>query len=151
MLQEITEVPPTDPLSINSDFIKPAANAYDFPKLEPVESKFDDIPIKQEEVLDNFITCTTKSNLLLDEQDMLIKEEMAMKEEQDNAVAALLKQEEDDARADQYIKTEEKSSVLMFEEFHHPGHDINTNKASSEYLLTPDSYNVALHSVVNDR
>lgn len=85
------------------------------------------------------------------EDETIIKNELAMKEEQDNAVAALLKQEEEEAKVNEYIKNEEsKSSVLLFDEFNHS--DVNGDKIQSDFLLTPESYNVALHSVVaNDR
>lgn len=101
--------------------------------------------------IDDFPTIKTEPNLII-KDEVMIKDDLAMKEEQDNAVAALLKQEEEEAKVNEYIKNEEsKSSVLLFDEFNHHS-DVNSDKTPSEFLLTPESYNVALHSVVtNDR
>lgn len=111
-----------------------------------MDVKYDNIKIKNE-VPDNFNVCDEKPNLLMHDE-ALLKEDLSMKEEQDNAVAALLKQEEEDAKVNEYIKNEEKPA-LLFDDFTQHPNGISSDKASgSDFLLTPESYNVALHSVV---
>lgn len=134
----------TEP-ALNDDFTgKPLASSFSFTDTtNPLSTPFSELPIKQE-ILDGF-GADVKPNLQLEEQ--AIKEEMDMKE-QDNAVAALLKQEEEEAKVNEYIKNDEKSSVLLFDEFDHHIKEETAKNSSSDFLLTPESYNVALHSVV---
>ena len=110
------------------------------------DKKIENLPVKQEN-LDEFIEM--KPNPVLQDQELRVKEELAMKEEQDNAVAALLKQEEREAEVNEYIKNEEKPSVLMFDEFDRHIKEENSKNSTSDYLLTPESYNVALQSVIS--
>lgn len=123
---------------------------FDFSSTNPNDVKYETVKIKNE-VLDNFNACNEKPNLLMHDE-ALLKEDLSMKEEQDNAVAALLKQEEEDAKVNEYITNEEKSSALLFDDFTQHSNGISSEKASSsDFLLTPESYNVALHSVVSNR
>lgn len=122
---------------------------FDFTSTSTKDVKFETIKIKNE-VLDNFNVRDEKPNLLMHD-DAILKEDLSMKEEQDNAVAALLKQEEEDAKVNEYITNEEKSSALLFDEFTQHSSGISSDKASSsDFLLTPESYNVALQSVVSN-
>ncbi|XP_065201606.1 nuclear factor related to kappa-B-binding protein [Planococcus citri] len=123
----------------------PVTNSFTFVEVPPAESKFNSVQVKQE--VDEFPIVKTEPSI---SEEVMMKNELAMKEEQDNAVAALLKQEEEEAKVNEYIKNEEsKSSVLLFDEFNHHV-DVNNDKAQADFLLTPESYNVALHSVVTN-
>ena len=130
-----------------NDFAKPLTDSFGFATdLNSFDKKIENLPVKQEN-LDEFIEM--KPNPVLQDQELRVKEELAMKEEQDNAVAALLKQEEREAEVNEYIKNEEKPSVLMFDEFDRHIKEENSKNSTSDYLLTPESYNVALQSVIS--
>lgn len=118
---------------------------FNFPNLSPVKN----IPVVKTEIPD-FPVIKSEPDFTIETEASIINDEIAMKE-QDNAVAALLKQEEEEAaKVNEYIKNEEdKASVLLFDEFDHHERNVNVDKTTSDYLLTPESYNVALHSAVN--
>lgn len=139
----------SEPMPITDNFpTPPTTSSFAFVDVSPPVPKFSPIQIKTE-IIEEFSPMKTEPSI---SEEVMIKNELAMKEEQDNAVAALLKQEEEEAKVNEYIKNEEnKSSVLLFDEFNHHS-DVNNDKAPAEFLLTPESYNVGLHSVVtNDR
>lgn len=124
---------------------KPLTDTFSFPENDSLTSSFSELPVKQERLVD--FSDDVKPNLLSSEQ--AVKEEIDIKE-QDNAVAALLKQEEEEAKVNEYINNEEKQSVLLFDEFdHHIIKEDAMKNSTSDYLLTPESYNIALQSVVS--
>lgn len=140
--QKQADIKPELPL-LDDNFAKPVENVFGFPEMEHLETK---IPIKTEE-LNAFVTNDIKpTNLLPSDRSVSVAEEKAMAEEQNSAVAALLKHEEAETKVNEFIKQEEKPSVLLFDEF--GSHENHTKP--SDYLLTSDNYNVALNSVVTN-
>lgn len=63
---------------IDENFTKTSSTAFDFPPIDPLDSKYSKNQIKQE-VFEDFTKCENKSKLSREDQAAIIKEEIAMK------------------------------------------------------------------------